>query len=107
MFAVAGEELGLILTLVIVALFAFIVLRGLLRTMGENNLFVLLAVSGLLVQFGLQTLINMASSLQLIPTKGMKLPFIRYGGSSLIAIALGIGMVLALTRRRTGQAEGA
>ena len=106
-FAVAGEELGLILTLVIVALFAFIVLRGLLRTMGENNLFVLLAVSGLLVQFGLQTLINMASSLQLIPTKGMTLPFISYGGSSLIAIALGIGMVLALTRRRTGQAEGA
>ena len=104
-FAVAGEELGLILTLVIVALFAFIVLRGLLRTMGENNLFVLLAVSGLLVQFGLQTLINMASSLQLIPTKGMTLPFISYGGSSLLAIALGIGMVLALTRRRSGQVE--
>ncbi len=105
-FAVAGEELGLILTLVIVALFAFIVLRGLLRTMGETNLFVLLAVSGLLVQFGLQTLINMASSLQLIPTKGMTLPFISYGGSSLLAIALGIGMVLALTRRRSGQVEG-
>lgn len=105
-FAVAGEELGLILTLVIVVLFAFIVLRGLVRTMGENNLFVLLAVSGLLVQFGLQTLINMASSLQLIPTKGMTLPFISYGGSSLLAIALGIGMVLALTRRRSGQAEG-
>ncbi len=105
-FAVAGEELGLILTLVIVALFAFIVLRGLLRTLGESNLFVLLAVSGLLVQFGLQTLINMASSLQLIPTKGMTLPFISYGGSSLLAIALGIGMVLALTRRRSGQVEG-
>ena len=104
-FAVAGEELGLILTLVIVALFAFIVLRGLLRTMGETNLFVLLAVSGLLVQFGLQTLINMASSLQLIPTKGMTLPFISYGGSSLLAIAMGIGMVLALTRRRSGQLE--
>ncbi len=104
-FAVAGEELGLILTLVIVALFAFIVLRGLLRTVGENNLFILLAVSGLLVQFGLQTLINMASSLQLIPTKGMTLPFISYGGSSLLAIGLGIGMVLALTRRRSGQAE--
>ncbi len=105
-FAVAGEELGLILTLVIVALFAFIVLRGLIRTMGESNLFVLLAVSGLLVQFGLQTLINMASSLQLIPTKGMTLPFISYGGSSLLAIALGIGMMLALTRRRNGQVEG-
>ncbi|NKB49443.1 MAG: cell division protein FtsW [Alphaproteobacteria bacterium] len=105
-FAVAGEELGLILTLVIVALFAFIVLRGLLRTMGETNFFVLLAVSGLLVQFGLQTLINMASSLQLIPTKGMTLPFISYGGSSLLAIAMGVGMVLALTRRRSGQGEG-
>ena len=105
-FAVAGEELGLILTLVIVILFAFIVLRGLVRTMGENNLFVLLAVSGLLIQFGLQTLINMASSLQLIPTKGMTLPFISYGGSSLLAIAMGIGMVLALTRRRHGKAEG-
>jgi cell division protein FtsW len=105
-FAVAGEELGLLLTLVIVALFAIIVLRGLLRTMGENNLFVLLAVSGLLVQFGLQTLINMASSLQLIPTKGMTLPFISYGGSSLLAIAIGIGMVLALTRKRSGQVEG-
>ena len=105
-FAVAGEELGLLLTLVIVGLFAFIVLRGLVRTMGENNLFVLLAVSGLLVQFGLQTLVNMASSLQLIPTKGMTLPFISYGGSSLLAIALGVGMVLALTRRRSGKAEG-
>jgi cell division protein FtsW len=106
-FAVAGEELGLLLTLVIVILFAFIVLRGLVRTMVENNLFVLLAVSGLLVQFGLQTLINMASSLQLIPTKGMTLPFISYGGSSLLAIAMGIGMVLALTRRRRGKAEAA
>ena len=106
-FAVAGEELGLIITLIIVVLFAFIVLRGLLRTMGENNLFVLLAVSGLLVQFGLQTLINMASSLQLIPTKGMTLPFISYGGSSLLAIGMGIGMVLALTRRRSGKPEGA
>ena len=93
--------------MVIVILFAFIVLRGLLRTMVENNLFVLLAVSGLLVQFGLQTLINMASSLQLIPTKGMTLPFISYGGSSLLAIAMGIGMVLALTRRRRGKAEAA
>jgi len=106
-FAVAGEELGLLLTLVIVALFAFIVLRGLLRAMGETNLFALLAVSGLLVQFGLQTLINMASSLQLIPTKGMTLPFISYGGSSLLAIAWGIGMVLALTRRRSGSGDHA
>ena len=75
--------------------------------MGENNLFILLAVSGLLVQFGLQALINMASNLDLIPTKGMTLPFISYGGSSLLAIAFGIGMLLALTRRRIGKVEGA
>jgi cell division protein FtsW len=99
-FAVAGEELGLIVTLIIVGLFAFIVLRGLARAMSEQNLFVLLAVSGLLVQFGIQTLINMGSSLQLIPTKGMTLPFISYGGSSLLGIGVGLGMVLALTRRR-------
>ncbi len=101
-FAVAGEELGLILTLMIVALFAFIVLRGMARAMSEHNLFILLAVYGLLVQFGLQALINMSSSLQLIPTKGMTLPFISYGGSSLLGIAFGLGMTLALTRRRIG-----
>ena len=101
-FAVAGEELGLILALMIVALFAFIVLRGMARAMSEHNLFILLAVSGLLVQFGLQALINMSSSLQLIPTKGMTLPFISYGGSSLLGIAFGLGMTLALTRRRIG-----
>jgi len=106
-FAVAGEELGLILTLVIIILFAFIVMRGMVKAMSENNLFILLAVSGLLVQFGLQALINMASNLDLIPTKGMTLPFISYGGSSLLAIALGIGMLLALTRRRIGKVDGA
>ncbi len=106
-FAVAGEELGLILTLIIVALFAFIVLRGMARAMSEHNLFILLAVSGLLVQFGLQALINMSSSLQLIPTKGMTLPFISYGGSSLLGIAFGLGMTLALTRRRIGSGGSA
>ena len=101
-FAVAGEELGLFVALFIVSLFAFIVLRGMSRAMFEQNLFVLLAVVGLLVQFGLQALINMGSSLQLIPTKGMTLPFISYGGSSMLGVALGLGMTLALTRRRTG-----
>ncbi len=101
-FAVAGEELGLIACLIIVALFAFVVLRGLVRLLRETNLFVVLAVSGLLVQFGLQALINMASSLHLMPTKGMTLPLISYGGSSLMAIACTLGMVLALTRRRVG-----
>lgn len=101
-FAVAGEELGLFVVLFIVALFAFIVLRGMTRAMSEQNLFILLAVAGLLVQFGIQALINMGSSLQLIPTKGMTLPFISYGGSSLLGVALGLGMTLALTRRRLG-----
>ena len=101
-FAVAGEELGLFVALFIVALFAFIVLRGMTRAMSEQNLFILLAVAGLLVQFGIQALINMGSSLQLIPTKGMTLPFISYGGSSLLGVALGLGMTLALTRRRLG-----
>ena len=104
-FAVAGEELGLLVTLIIVGLFAFIVLRGLARAMSEQNLFVLLAVSGLLVQFGIQALINMGSSLQLIPTKGMTLPFISYGGSSLLGIGIGLGMTLALTRRRLGSED--
>ena len=61
-----------------------------------------LAVGGLLTQFGLQAWINMASSLHLMPTKGMTLPFISYGGSSLLALSLAMGMVLALTRRRAG-----
>jgi len=101
-FAVAGEELGLIACLMIVGLFAFVVLRGFSRLLQEESLFSLLACTGLLVQFGLQALINMASALHLMPTKGMTLPFISYGGSSLIAVAFGMGMVLALTRRRVG-----
>lgn len=101
-FAVAGEELGIIVTLIIVGLFGFVVLRGFARAFLEQNMFLLLAVAGLLTQFGLQALINMGSTLQLLPTKGMTLPFISYGGSSLLAIGLGTGMVLALTRRRVG-----
>jgi len=101
-FAVAGEELGLIWCLVIVALFAFIVLRGFWRLQGENNLFIVLAVSGLLIEFGLQAVINLASTLHLMPAKGMTLPFLSYGGSSLWALALGMGMLLALTRKRYG-----
>jgi cell division protein FtsW len=104
-FAVAGEELGLFACLIILALIGFVVLRGLARTFNGTNLFVLLAAGGLLVQFGLQALINMGSTLHLMPTKGMTLPFISYGGSSLMALAVGMGMVLALTRRRVGTGE--
>lgn len=98
--AVAGEELGLVVCLVILALFAFIVLRGIYRMFGENNLFVLLSVTGLLTAFGLQAFINMASTLHMVPTKGITLPFISYGGSSMVALAAGMGMLLALSRRR-------
>ncbi len=102
-FAVAGEEFGLVMTLLIVGLFLFVVLRGFARAFKETDLFVQLAVAGLLVQFGLQAIINMASTLNLMPTKGMTLPFISYGGSSMLALAIGLGMVLALTRERPGQ----
>ena len=98
--AVAGEEFGLIVCLIIVGLYAFIVLRGMSRALQETSLFLMLAASGLLVQFGLQALINMGSTVQLMPTKGMTLPFISYGGSSALATAVAVGMLLALTRRR-------
>jgi cell division protein FtsW len=104
-FAVAGEEFGIVVCLAIVVLFAFIVLRGFSRMSQEGSLFVLLAAAGLLVQFGLQAAINMASTLHLIPTKGMTLPFLSYGGSSMLALGLGMGMLLALTRRRLGGGE--
>jgi len=104
-FAVAGEELGLLWCLFIVGLFAFIVLRGLMRLRHENSLFITLAVSGLLIEFGLQAVINLASTMRLMPAKGMTLPFISYGGSSLLALAIGMGMFLALTRKRFGMNE--
>ncbi len=99
-FAVVGEEFGMVVCLVIIGVFAFIVLRGLLQLLKEPDPFTVLACAGLITGFGLQAFVNMASSLQLIPTKGMTLPFISYGGSSVMAVALGIGMLLALTRRR-------
>lgn len=104
-FAVAGEEFGLIVCIVVVAVFAFVVLRGFSRLLQEGDLFILLSATGLLAQFGMQAVINMASTLHLIPTKGMTLPFISYGGSSMLALALGMGLLLALTRRRLGGSE--
>jgi cell division protein FtsW len=99
-FAVAGEEFGMLVCLLILGVFAVIVMRGLLRLRDQTDLFIVLAAAGLVTSFGLQAFVNMASSLHLIPTKGMTLPFISYGGSSVLAIALGMGMLLALTRRR-------
>lgn len=100
-FAVAGEELGLLLTMVLLGIIAFIVLRGLWRSTQAPTLFVTLASAGLVMQFAFQALVNIGSSLHLLPTKGMTLPFVSYGGSSLIAMAIGMGMLIALTRRRT------
>ena len=104
--AVAGEEFGIILCLVIVALIGFVVLRGFARVLNDSDFFVMVAVTGLLTQFALQAIINIASTTHLIPPKGMTLPFISYGGSSTLALALGMGMVLALTRVRPGAKQG-
>jgi cell division protein FtsW len=101
-FAVAAEEYGVIAGLLILGLFGFIVIRTLLRVQEEHDLFVQLAASGLIVLIGVQSLINIAVNVNLLPAKGMTLPFISYGGSSLIAVALALGMLLALTRRRAG-----
>jgi len=104
-FAVAGEEFGVFIALAVIGLFAFLVLRGYFRIVSEPSLFVFLAVAGLLTQFGFQALIHISSSLQLIPAKGMTLPFISYGGSSFLALSIGMGMVLALTRKRPGRED--
>lgn len=101
--AVAAEEFGLLLCLLIVGLFAFIVIRGFSRVFKDTDFFVVVATAGLLTQFALQAIINIASTTNLIPPKGMTLPFISYGGSSTLALALGMGMVLALTRDRPGE----
>lgn len=99
-FSVAAEEFGILLTMVLVAAFAFVVLRGLYHGLQERDRFVQLAVSGLVLMFGFQAIINICVNLRLMPAKGMTLPFISYGGSSLMAVALGMGLVLALSRKR-------
>ena len=99
-FAVAAEEFGIILCLILLALFAFIVLRALSRAYRSEDMFARFAASGLAILFGVQAAINMAVNLQLIPAKGMTLPFISYGGSSMVSLAYGVGMMLALTRQR-------
>ena len=99
-FSVAGEEFGIVLCFVIMFLFAFIVLRGLSIALRQQDEFTRYGVAGLVIMFGFQSIINMGVNLQLMPAKGMTLPFISYGGSSLIAIAISMGIVLALTRKR-------
>ncbi|MFP1633541.1 putative lipid II flippase FtsW [Zhengella sp. ZM62] len=99
-FAVAAEEFGIVLCLIIMALFAFVVLRAMALALRERDDFARLAITGLVTLFGFQSIINMGVNLQLLPAKGMTLPFISYGGSSLVAMAISMGMVLALTRVR-------
>lgn len=99
-FAVAAEEFGIILCLVLLALFAFIVIRSLSRAYASEDLFARFAAAGLAIMFGIQASINMAVNLHLMPAKGMTLPFISYGGSSMVSLAYGVGMLLALTRQR-------
>jgi len=99
-FAVAAEEFGIVLCLVLVFLFAFIVLRALGTAMRNNDPFLRFSIAGLAILFGAQSAINMAVNLALIPAKGMTLPFISYGGSSMVSLAYGMGMLLAFTRER-------
>ena len=99
-FAVAAEEFGIILCLALLALFAFIVIRALARAYQSEDLFARFAAAGLAIMFGIQASINMAVNLHLMPAKGMTLPFISYGGSSMVSLAYGVGMMLALTRQR-------
>ncbi|MEZ5814936.1 MAG: putative peptidoglycan glycosyltransferase FtsW [Alphaproteobacteria bacterium] len=99
-FSVAAEEMGLIFVLVLLGIYGFILLRGYNRLMDTGDMFVVLAVGGLLTMFGLQALVHIGSSLHLLPAKGMTLPFISYGGSSLLSIGFSMGIVLALTRRK-------
>jgi cell division protein FtsW len=98
-FSVIGEEFGLIACIAIALVYLAVLVRVLLRLLDERDQFVLLAAAGLTVQFGGQAFINMAVNLQLFPSKGMTLPLISYGGSSMIALAIGLGLLLAFTRR--------
>ncbi|ETX16141.1 cell division protein FtsW [Roseivivax halodurans JCM 10272] len=98
--AVAAEEYGLILVLCIIALYSVIVVRSLIRLMRERDPFIRLAGTGLACMFGVQAMINMGVAVRLLPAKGMTLPFVSYGGSSLIAGGIAVGMLLAFTRTR-------
>lgn len=105
-YSVAAEEYGLVFSLALISLFAFIVVRGLYKSMKLADPFEQVASAGLFVLLGQQTFINVAVNLNMIPTKGMTLPFISYGGSSMLAMGLTLGMALALTRKRPGSYGG-
>lgn len=100
LFSVIGEEFGAITCILVVLVFGFIVVRGMLRARANADPFCRMAGAGLIMLFGLQSFINMAVNLNLVPPKGMTLPFLSYGGSSLLSVALSSGFLLALTRKR-------
>lgn len=101
-YSVGAEEYGLVFSLLLITLFAFLVIRGLYKSMKLSDPFEQVAAAGLFVLVGQQAFINIAVNLNMIPTKGMTLPFISYGGSSMLAMGLTLGMALALLRRRPG-----
>lgn len=101
-FSVAGEEMGFFFVLVIIAIYGYILIRGYNRLVDHERMFSILAGGGLLTMFGLQAMIHMGSALNLLPAKGMTLPFISYGGSSLLSMGFTMGVILALTRRKAG-----
>ena len=98
-FAVAAEEYGILICLIIILIYSLVVYRAFSLSFINKNLFFIIAVSGLAFQFGIQTLIHMASNTNLIPTKGMTLPFLSYGGSSMISSAITVGILLSLTKK--------
>ena len=99
-FSVAAEEFGIVFCMIIVMIFAFVVMRGLSHAFRERNDFTRFAVAGLVLQLGTQSMNNIGVNLELLPAKGMTLPLISYGGSSMIAICVTAGFILALTRHR-------
>ena len=98
-FAVAAEEYGILICLIIILIYSLVVYRAFSLSFINKSLFFIIAVSGLAFQFGIQTLIHMASNTNLIPTKGMTLPFLSYGGSSMMSSAITVGILLSLTRK--------
>jgi cell division protein FtsW len=101
--AVVAEEYGVLTCLVLLGLYGFVALRALLHLLEEPDRFVRMAVAGLVMLFALQVLINMGVNVGLLPAKGLTLPFISYGGSSMLGMSIAMGMLVALTRRRPGQ----
>lgn len=98
-FAVGGEEFGMLFAVILILIYCFIIIRSISRVYRSDDMFVILATAGLMTQFGLQSIIHMGSSLHLLPAKGMTLPLISYGGSSLLSFGLALGALLSLTRK--------